>query len=271
MTKEKKKKKKKKDAHIIVLGNEKGGTGKSTLAMHIVVGLLEAGKKVAVIDLDARQKSVARYLQNRQAFMDAGGAEVKLPKLSVVRQSEKGVIKNREQDDQENLQNVLNEYRHDVDFIVIDCPGNDTYLSRLAHALADTLVTPLNDSFIDLDLIGEVSATNFQVERLSYYSEMVWDSRKFRSASGKPPMDWVVTRTRLASLDSRNNKRVHTALEALQKRIMFRYVPGLYERVIYKELFPSGLTILDLEKVNSLSHVAAREEVRSLVNNLRLL
>jgi len=132
-------------------------------------------------------------------------------------------------------------------------------------------VTPLNDSFIDLDLIGEVSATNFQVERLSYYSEMVWDSRKFRSASGKPPMDWVVTRTRLASLDSRNNKRVHTALEALQKRIMFRYVPGLYERVIYKELFPSGLTILDLEKVNSLSHVAAREEVRSLVNNLRLL
>jgi len=128
MTKEKKKKKKKKDAHIIVLGNEKGGTGKSTLAMHIVVGLLEAGKKVAVIDLDARQKSVARYLQNRQAFMDAGGAEVKLPKLSVVRQSEKGVIKNREQDDQENLQNVLNEYRHDVDFIVIDCPGNDTYL-----------------------------------------------------------------------------------------------------------------------------------------------
>ena len=261
----------KKDAHIIVLGNEKGGTGKSTLTMHIVVGLLDAGKKVAVIDLDARQKSVARYLQNRQTFMANGGTKVAMPEFSVVSQSVAPMLKDREQGDQRSILKALGEYRETVDFVVFDCPGNDTYLSRLAHALADTLVTPLNDSFIDLDLLGEVSAANYQVKKLSYYSEMVWDSRKFRSASGKPPMDWVVVRTRLASLDSRNNKRVHLALESLQKRIMFRYVPGMYERVIYKELFPSGLTILDLEKVNSMSHVAARQEVRTLVENLNLL
>jgi chromosome partitioning protein len=259
-----------KDAHLIVLGNEKGGTGKSTLAMHIVVGLLDAGKKVAVIDLDARQKSVARYLQNRQTFMANGGSKVAMPEFTVVAQSNVGLIKEREKEDQKSLQKALGLYKKNVDFIVLDCPGNDTYLSRLAHALADTLVTPLNDSFIDLDLLGEVSASNFQVKKLSFYSEMVWDSRKYRSASGKPPMDWVVVRTRLASLGSRNNKRVHDALEALQKRIMFRYVPGLYERVIYKEMFPSGLTVLDIEKVNSLSHVAARQEVRSLVDSLNL-
>ena len=260
----------KKDAHIIVLGNEKGGTGKSTLAMHIVVGLLEAGKKVAVIDLDSRQKSVARYLQNRQTFMANGGANVAMPDFKVVKQSHASLVKDREIEDQKNLQAGLDAFNKEMDFIVIDCPGNDTYLSRLAHALADTLVTPLNDSFIDLDLLGEISASDFQVKKLSFYTEMVWESRKFRSASGRPPMDWVVVRTRLASLDSRNNKRVHDALEALQKRIMFRYVPGLYERSIYKELFPSGLTILDLEKANSLSHVAARQEVRSLVDNLNL-
>ncbi|HIF17239.1 MAG TPA: ATPase [Cycloclasticus sp.] len=260
----------KKDAHLIVLGNEKGGTGKSTMAMHIVVGLLDVGKKVAVIDLDARQKSIARYLQNRQTFMANGGTKVAMPDFMVVAQSEAGLVKDREIEDQKNLQKALDEHKKNVDFIVIDCPGNDTYLSRLAHALADTLVTPLNDSFIDLDLLGEVSPTNFQVKKLSFYSEMVWDSRKYRSASGRPPMDWVVVRTRLASLDSRNNKRVHDALNALQKRIMFRYVPGLYERVIYKELFPSGLTVLDLEKVNSLSHIAARQEVRSLVDSLNL-
>ncbi|HIG79492.1 MAG TPA: ATPase [Cycloclasticus sp.] len=259
-----------KDAHLIVLGNEKGGTGKSTLAMHIVVGLLDVGKKVAVIDLDSRQKSVARYLQNRQTFMVNGGAKVTMPEFIVVAQSEASLIKDREIEDQKNLQAGLDLHKKKVDYIVIDCPGNDTYLSRLAHALADTLVTPLNDSFIDLDLLGEVSSTNFQVKKLSFYSEMVWDSRKYRSASGKPPMDWVVVRTRLASLDSRNNKRVHDALEALQKRIMFRYVPGLYERVIYKELFPNGLTVLDIEKVSSLSHVAARQEVRSLIDNLNL-
>jgi chromosome partitioning protein len=260
----------KKDAHIIVLGNEKGGTGKSTLAMHIIVGLLDKGKKVAVIDLDARQKSVARYVQNRQTFMANGGAKVAMPEFKVIAQSTASLIKDREIEDQQNFQKGLDAFKKDVDFIVIDCPGNDTYLSRLAHALADTLVTPLNDSFVDLDLLGEVSPTNFQVKKLSFYTEMVWDSRKYRSASGKPPMDWVVVRTRLASLDSRNNKRVHDALDSLQKRIMFRYVPGLYERVIYKELFPSGLTILDLEKVNSMSHVAARQEVRSLIDNLNL-
>lgn len=259
-----------KDAHLIVLGNEKGGTGKSTLAMHIVVGLLDAGKKVAVIDLDSRQKSIARYLQNRQRFMADGGATVAMPDFIVVAQSEASLIKDREADDQANFLEALSLYKKTADYIVIDCPGNDTYLSRLAHALADTLVTPLNDSFIDLDLLGEVSANNHQVKKLSFYSEMVWESRKFRSASGKEPMDWVVVRTRLASLGSRNNKRVHDALEALQKRIMFRYVPGLYERVIYKELFPKGLTVLDLEEVKSMSHVAARQEVRSLVDSLKL-
>jgi chromosome partitioning protein len=260
----------KKDAHIIVLGNEKGGTGKSTLAMHIVIGLLEEGKKVAVIDLDSRQKSVVRYIQNRQNFLANGGAKVKIPEFAVVTQSDAPLLKDRESEDQKNIIKALEQFRKTVDFIVFDCPGNDTYLSRLAHAMADTLVTPLNDSFVDLDLLGEVSPIDYKVKKLSYYTEMVWDSRKFRSASGKPPMDWVVTRSRLASLDSRNNKRVHLALESLQKRIMFRYVPGLYERVIYKELFPSGLTILDLEKVNSMSHVAARQEVRSLIESLNL-
>lgn len=260
----------KKDAHTIVLGNEKGGTGKSTLAMHIIVGLLELGKKVAAIDLDSRQKSVARYLQNRQAFIANSGEQASMPDFMVINQSDAGVIKDREAEEQNNLLRGLEQFKKDVDFIVIDCPGNDTYLSRLAHALADTLVTPLNDSFIDLDLLGEVTADDFTVKKLSFYSEMVWGSRKYRSASGKPPMDWVVVRTRLASLDSRNNKRVHKALDALQKRVMFRYVPGLYERVIYKELFPSGLTILDMKEVTNMSYVAARQEVRSLVDSLNL-
>jgi chromosome partitioning protein len=140
----------------------------------------------------------------------------------------------------------------------------------LAHALADTLVTPLNDSFVDLDLLGEVAPNTYQVKRLSHYSELVWESRKFRSASGKPPMDWLVTRNRLAPLDSHNNKRVHAALEALQHRVKFRYVPGLNERVIYRELFPQGLTVLDLGKLNSASHVTARKEVHALVDQLNL-
>lgn len=255
---------------ILVFGNEKGGTGKSTLAMHMIVGLLYRDQRVGVIDIDSRQKSLVRYITNRQQYMERGGNAVPMPVFSVVKPSQANAQDQRQKEETEALQQAIDQYRGEVDFIVIDCPGNDTYLSRLSHALADTLVTPLNDSFIDLDLLGEVEPSSYQVNKLSCYSEMVWDSRKFRSASGKKPMDWVVTRTRLASLDTRNNQRIHAALESLKKRVMFRYVPGLYERVIYKELFPNGLTILDLEKINNLSHVAARQEVRSLLDSLQL-
>ena len=55
-------------AHVIVLGNEKGGSGKSTTALHIAVALLKAGQRVATIDLDSRQQSFTRYIANRQAW-----------------------------------------------------------------------------------------------------------------------------------------------------------------------------------------------------------
>ena len=173
------------------------------------------------------------------------------------------------------MQAALDSYLKDVDFIVLDCPGNDTWLSRLAHAMADTLVTPMNDSFIDLDLLGHVNPENYQVGKLSYYSEMVWESRKLRSLGGKPAMDWVVVRNRIANINSYNKQRMDAALTALQDRIMFRYVPGLHDRVVYRELFPKGLTFLDLKQTGELgktrmSHVATRYEIRQLLQNLNL-
>ncbi len=180
----------------------------------------------------------------------------------------------RRQAERKALEGAIGELASGHDFVVIDCPGSDNYRATLAHAHADTLVTPLNDSFIDLDLIGEVDE-DYGVRRLSHYSEMVWESRKMRALMQRPPLDWIVTRNRLATLDSRNNQRVHEALSALQKRIMFRYVPGLNERVVYRELFPQGLTLLDLPELGEsgrtqLSHVAARSELRRLVETLRL-
>ncbi|MFK7954950.1 MAG: division plane positioning ATPase MipZ [Lysobacterales bacterium] len=262
--------------HTIVFGNEKGGTGKSTLAMHVVVHLLRQGHEVSVIDLDSRQRSVSRFLENRRAYETANTLTLPqprwtAPKASVVRES----IGQREAQEQANLQQALAELRQDADFLVIDCPGGHTHFSQLAHALADTLVTPLNDSFVDLDLLGEVSAETFEVTRLSHYAEMVWESRKFRSAGELEPLDWVVTPNRVGSLQSRNNQRVDRVLEALKKRLMFRYERGLTERVIYRELFVSGLTLMDLadlpgKGLTQMSHLAAREEIRRLVASLNL-
>jgi chromosome partitioning protein len=260
---------------IIVFGNEKGGTGKSTLAMHVVIRLLDRGQSVGLIDLDSRQKSISRYLDNRVRFSRRSGHPLPTPEYLTVNASCQPNVKDQQVEEQTNLETALAGFRNRFDFIVIDCPGSYTYLSRLAHALADTLITPINDSFVDLDLLGQVNPDTYQVEQLSHYSELVWESRKLRSASEKPPTDWVVTRNRLAMLDSINNRRVDTALDALQKRIMFRYVPGLHERVIYRELFPKGLTMMDLNRIPEMgkltaSQVAARNEVRNLVRLLNL-
>ena len=262
-------------AHIIVMGNEKGGTGKSTLAMHITVSLLALGKRVAIIDLDSRQQTISRYLDNRAEYIASKGIKLDFPSYSPIPASNRPDIKERQQEEQESLQAALDSYLKDVDFIVLDCPGNDTWLSRLAHAMADTLVTPMNDRFIDLDLLGHVNPENYQVGKLSYYSEMVWESRKLRSLGGKPAMDWVVVRNRIANINSYNKQRMDAALTALQDRIMFRYVPGLHDRVVYRELFPKGLTFLDLKQTGELgktrmSHVATRYEIRQLLQNLNL-
>jgi chromosome partitioning protein len=257
------------------MGNEKGGTGKSTMAMHIAVSLQELGKQVAIIDLDSRQQTVSRYLDNRAAYVSANACSLEVPSYTAVASSDRPDIKQRQQEEQETLQAALDLYANDTDFILVDCPGNDTWLSRLAHALADTLVTPMNDSFVDLDLLGHVDPADYQVGKLSCYSEMVWSSRQLRSVGGKPPMDWVVVRNRVANINSYNKQRMDAALDALQNRIMFRYVPGLHDRVVYRELFPKGLTFLDLKKTGELgktrmSHVTTRFEIHQLVQNLNL-
>ncbi len=263
------------DAHIVVVANEKGGTGKSTTAMHLAVSMQKQGKNVAVVDLDARQRSVTRYLENRSAFAARRGLGWQMPECAVVLPSASQDVGAREQEDEEQLHEVLVRLARSNGFIVIDCPGGNTHLSFLAHAVANTLLTPLNDSFVDLDLLAQVDPDTYAVSKLSFYAEAVWESRKLRAGSGLPGLDWVVLRNRISPTRSKNRERMDQALKSLQKRLAFRYVHGLSERVIYRELFPKGLTLMDLKDVDegpklSMSHVAARYELRSLLNDLAL-
>lgn len=262
-------------AHILVVGNEKGGTGKSTTAMHLIVSLQRQGKAVAVLDLDSRQRSVTRYLQNRAAFAERRGLGWTLPEHLVVAPSTRQDAQERDQEDAERLHGLLERLSGTNAFIVIDCPGGHGHLTYLAHAAANTLLTPLNDSFLDLDLLAQVDPDTYAVTGLSFYAEAVWESRKLRAGSGLPGLDWVVLRNRIPPTHSRNRERMDQALQGLQKRLAFRYVRGLSERVIYRELFPKGLTLVDLKEVDegpklTMSHVAARHELRSLMNDLAL-
>ena len=261
-------------AHMVVVGNEKGGAGKSTVAIHLAIALLRMGWRVAAVDLDVRQRSFDRYLENRSLWMQHAGIALPMPLTPRIDASPARHLDEAERVETERWTALRAELDQTCDMIVVDTPGGATHLSRLAHAAADTIVTPVNDSFIDFDLLASVDPATFEVKRPSIYSEMVWQSRMRKTAQEKKPVDWLVMRNRMSSLDARNKRRVGDGLETLSKKIGFRLAPGFSERVIYRELFPKGLTLLDLTDQDSvqltMSHVAARQELRELVNALKL-
>ena len=263
-------------AHVVVLGNEKGGSGKSTAALHIAVALLKAGQRVATIDLDSRQKSFTHYIDNRRAWSERARVNLDLPAHYCVARAEGNSLEANEAQEFANFSQVIGAIEHSHDVVVVDTPGSDTYLMRLAHSMADTLVTPLNDSFVDFDVLGTLDAVNFTVTGESHYAEMVRESRRQRRLVDGKLTDWIVVRNRLSSLGSRNKKMVGDGLIELSKRMGFRSVEGIAERVVYREFFPRGLTAFDdLDEATlgtrpSLSHLTAREEVIALLNALRL-
>lgn len=245
--------------HIIVFANEKGGTGKSTLAVHVGVALAVAGVSALILDLDPRQRSAARYLENRRASAARLGVPLPAPEALVV-------------DPEGPAPEGLLERFPGLRALLVDTPGRDSPLGRQMLAAADTLVTPINDSFLDFDLLGRVDPEDFSVVRPGFYAELVWKARQARARAQGRSLDWVVVRNRLSTLEARNRRRVGEALADLAGRVGFRVVPGLSERVIFRELFPSGLTLLDLAQLPEarMSHVAARAELRALVSALSL-
>jgi chromosome partitioning protein len=246
--------------HFIIFANEKGGTGKSTTAVHTAIALAASGHRVAALDLDNRQRTMTRYLENRDATVRRLGKPLPCVAYEVL-----------EQQDEAGLGAAI-ERLSGADVIVIDTPGRDDPVARAAILRADTLVTPMNDSFVDLDLIGQVHPENFKVTKPSFYAELIWNSRTQRAKATGRSVDWVVLRNRLQHIDSHNLRRVGAALDELARRVGFRVIPGLGERVIYRELFPKGLTLLDLADLGEvgIAHIAARQELREMIAGLAI-
>lgn len=248
-------------AHFIVFANEKGGTGKSTTAVHTAIALAASGHRVGALDLDSRQRTMTRYLENRDATM-----------RRLDRQLAQATYEVLDDQTEQGLATALGRLEDRSDVIVIDTPGRDDPLARDAILKADTLVTPMNDSFVDLDLIGQVHPENYKITRPSFYAELIWNSRTQRAKQTGKSVDWVVLRNRLQHIESHNLKRVGAALDELARRVGFRVIPGLGERVIYRELFPKGLTLLDLQQIGEvgLGHITARQELREMIAGLAI-
>ncbi len=261
-------------AQIIVVGNEKGGSGKSTTAIHLTVGLLRAGLSVASIDLDARQGTLTRFFELRRNFANSNDLHLLHPNHETGG-SEQAVTASNSVEDQKQTETLIRNLASRYDVLVIDTPGSADPRSQVAHVYADTLVTPINDSFVDLDVLATVNPQTIEVDRTSHYTETVWQHRKTRASHGLSPMTWIVMRNRLSSLDAVSKREVGRLLRDMSERFGFRLVDGFGERVIYRELFLKGLTILDIQEDTvgkgglSLSHVSARQEIRTLVEVVR--
>ncbi len=264
-----------KRGHIIVIGNEKGGSGKTTTTMHLLIALLRLGFRVGSMDIDSRQRSLTRYIENRQKTMNDQHTSLPMPRHVVVNRSPYGVREEAEADERDRFTRALAKLLATSDFVVIDSPGNDTYMSRLAHSLADTVITPINDSFVDLDVLAAVDGMTLQILKPSIYSEMLWEQKLARAKRDGASIDWLVMRNRLSNLDARNKRMMTKVTEDLSKRLGFRLAPGFSERVIFREMFLLGLTVLDVMETSgsasiSMSHLAARHEVRDLLRTLRV-
>jgi chromosome partitioning protein len=261
-------------AHIIVVGNEKGGAGKSTVSMHVATGLARLGQKVSALDLDLRQRTLGRYVENRLAFMDKSKLDLPSAICHDLPEIDPASLKPGENIYDHRLSAAVATLEPDSDFILIDCPGSHTRLSQVAHSLADTLITPLNDSFVDFDLLAHVDSRGEKILGPSVYSEMVWNARQLRAQAGLKPIDWVVIRNRVGTQRMVNKEKMERAIKMLSERIGFRVAPGFSERVVFRELFPRGLTLLDLKDIGvkqlNISNIAARQELREMMKSLKL-
>ncbi|RYH04000.1 ATPase [Salipiger sp. IMCC34102] len=261
-------------AHIIVVGNEKGGAGKSTVAMHVATALARMGHRIGCLDLDLRQKSLGRYMLNRRSYLQSEGLDLPSPSYADLPEIDQASLGPEENIHDHRLSQAVAMLEPDSDFILIDCPGSHTRLSQVAHSLADTLLTPLNDSFVDFDLLAHVDTAGETITGPSVYSEMVWNARQLRAQAGLSPIDWIVARNRVGAQQMTNKDKMERVIEKLARRIGFRVAPGFNERVIFRELFPRGLTLLDLRDIGvkslNISNISARQELRELVKALNL-
>lgn len=263
-------------ARVLVVGNEKGGSGKSTVAMHLAIGLMKQGERVGTIDLDSRQRTFTHYIENRHDWAQQIGQDLEIPNHLYFVENTNNPTVDDEAADGEALAEQITKLANNNSFIVIDTPGRNSYLGRLAHAMADILITPLNDSFVDLDVLGAVDRASLTVTGSSHYAEMVVEALSQRQRRGQSMTDWIVLRNRLSMLSSRNTRLITKGLDDLSRILNFRLAEGLAERVIFREFYPRGLTALDslneavLGTRSTPSHMTARLEIEALLNAIDL-
>ncbi len=250
-----------KKAHIIVFANEKGGVGKSTSAFHTCVALCNANETVAAIDLDLRQRTMGRAMDAREDTARQYGVDLPGPRHLILKQANEAA-----------LETEIRMAQIDCGFVIIDVGGHDSPIARRAIFMADTIVTPVNDSFIDLDMLGHIDTKSGEFKTLGPFARLVEHLKDPSLVQRQKALDWVVMQNRSRPLATKNERKFLEALNVISPHAGFRVIPGLRERVIYRELFPLGLTLFDLKYIPELGRAqpAALQELAAMLESLKL-
>jgi chromosome partitioning protein len=257
--------------HVIVVGNEKGGSGKTTLAMHVAIALVKAGQSVGILDLDGNQQSLTRYIENRRTWASYRRIDLEIPPHWLVSSGQGMRMDENEAEELAMFEAATVGLGGSNRFIVIDTPPTDNYLMRLAHLMADTLLTPLQDSFLDLCTLALTDPVTCEVTQTGHYAAIVCEARKERRQLDSGFLDWIVIRNRCSE-----DQLVRRSVNELGKRVGFRDIQGCAERVTYRQFFRLGLTAFDsvdeatLGEPPNVAHVAAQQEMADLMAQLRL-
>jgi chromosome partitioning protein len=257
--------------HVIVVGSGKGGSGKTTLAMHVVVYLLKAGQRIGTLDLDSDQRGLTRYIENRERWARHRQVDLALPWHKYIGSARGERTDEIEARELAQLQEAIASMEASCDFLVIDLPSHDNYLMGVAHLIADTVLTPLQDSFLDLGALGLVDPLTHEVTHAGHYAATVRAARRLRRQFDPAVVDWIVILNR-----SCDPPLVRSCVHDLALQIGFKEAGGCAERAAYRQLFALGLTAFDaldeaaLGTCPSESHLAAEREMRALMENLRL-
>jgi chromosome partitioning protein len=243
----------------------------------VVVGNEKAGQRVATIDLDGRQRSLTHYIENRRGWARRSQARLELPTHFCIARVEGAIVAENEAAECSDFQRAVAAAQDRHDFVVIDTPPHDSYLMRLAHSITDTLVTPLNDSFLDLDVLATLDPVTLTVTGIGHYGELVREIRRHRRPVDGTLIDWVVVRNRISPQRSSTAHVLCGCLQELALNAGFRAATGFQERAIYRDLFPRGLTALDQlwetmpdTDGEEASRLLARGEVQGLLEALKL-